>query len=65
MQRKWEVQWKKMTAEEQFAFRGLVLHVLKEKLEARKADIDRRLHSLKSSPRVTGSTRISIRKASG
>ena len=47
MQRKWEAQWKKMTVEQQFAFRGLVQHVLKEKLEARKADIDRRLHSLK------------------
>lgn len=63
MQRKWEVHWKKMTAEEQFAFRGLVLNVLKEKLEARKADIDQRLLSLKSSPRNTGSTRISIKKS--
>jgi hypothetical protein len=59
MQRKWEVQWKKMTTEEQFAFRGLVQHVLKEKLEARKADIDRRLRSLESSLRVVASSRFS------
>ena len=59
MQKKWEVQWKKMTTEEQFAFRGLLSDVLKERLEAKKADIDRRLHSLNPTPGANGSTKIS------
>ncbi|MET0676821.1 MAG: hypothetical protein ABW175_13570 [Bradyrhizobium sp.] len=59
MQKKWEAQWKKMTIEQQFAFRGLVQHVLKEKLQARKADIDRRLHVLKPSPRSTDPIKVS------
>jgi len=60
MQRKWEAQWKKMTTKQQFAFRGLVQHVLREKLEARKTDIDRKLQSLKLPPRSIDPIRGSI-----
>lgn len=47
MKRKLEVQWKRMTTDELFVFHELVLDVLRDKLKARKADIERRLHTLK------------------
>ena len=49
-----------MTTKQQFAFRGLVQHVLREKLEARKTDIDRKLQSLKLPPRSIDPIRGSI-----
>ena len=46
MKSKWEAQWESMTIDELFALRELMQEVLSEKLLARKAALERRLHSL-------------------
>ena len=56
MKSKWEAEWESMTIEELFKLRELMQAVLMERLEAKKAELERRLNTLGQAPSHGGPT---------
>ena len=56
MKSKWEAEWESMTIEELFQLRELMQAVLMERLEAKKAELERRLDALGQAPSDGGPT---------
>jgi len=56
MKSKWESEWESMTIDELFQLRELMQDVLMKRLEAQKAELERRLKTLGQAPSDGGPT---------